>query len=108
MTTTLALAGMRLIDGRGGDPIEEAVIVVEGDRLAAVGPAAKTRIPRGAPRVDLSGLTVLPGLIDCHVHLLAHIRPVQEEHSERLSHRAYRGIPWARKTLEAGVTTAPD
>ena len=61
--------------------------------------------PRGSRRIDLAGLTVLPGLIDCHVHLLAHIRPVQEEHSERLSHRTYRGIPWAAKTLEAGVTT---
>ena len=80
----------------------------EGIKYPPVGASAKTRIPRGARRIDLSELTVLPGLIDCHVHLLAHIRPVQEEHSERLSHRAYRGIPWARKTLEAGVTTARD
>jgi imidazolonepropionase-like amidohydrolase len=108
VTTALAFAGLRLIDGRGGDPIDDAVIVAEGARLVSVGPAGKVRLPRGARRIDLAGLTVLPGLIDCHVHLLAHIRPVQEEHSERLSHRLYRGIPWARKTLEAGITTARD
>jgi imidazolonepropionase-like amidohydrolase len=58
--------------------------------------------------VELGGLTLLPGLIDCHVHLLTESRPVEVEHSERLSERFYRGIPFARRTLEAGVTTARD
>jgi imidazolonepropionase-like amidohydrolase len=108
VTQQTVYAGARLIDGRGGDPIEDAVVVVEGDRLASVGAARTARLPRGARRIDLAGLTLLPGLMDCHVHLLSHVRPVQEEHSERLAHRHYRAMPWARATLDAGITTARD
>ena len=108
MTTPLAFHGARLIDGRGGDAVPDAVIVVDGNRVARAGPASAVRIPRDARRVDLAGLTVMPGLIDCHVHLLMESRPVQVEHSERLSEHFYRAIPFARRTLEAGVTTARD
>jgi imidazolonepropionase-like amidohydrolase len=108
MTQTMVLTGLRLIDGRGGEPVESAVVVIDDDRIAWAGPSQGAKLPRGATRVDLGGLTVLPGLIDCHVHLLSHIRPTGEEHAERLSQRLYRGIPLARQTLEAGVTTARD
>ncbi len=100
--------GGSLIDGRGGDPIPDAAIVVEDGRITAVGAVGSVAVPTEAVRVDLGGLTVLPGLIDCHVHLISESRPVQEEHSERLSQRLYRAIPFARKTLEAGVTTMRD
>jgi imidazolonepropionase-like amidohydrolase len=108
VTDQTAFAGARLIDGRGGDPIEDAVVVVDGERIVTAGPARGAKIPRGARRVDLAGTTLLPGLIDCHVHLLSHVRPVQEEHSERLAQRHYRGMPWARATLDCGITTARD
>jgi imidazolonepropionase-like amidohydrolase len=110
VTQTTVLAGARLIDGTGRDPIDDAVVVIEGDRITRVGASAGRAgaLPRGARRIDLSGLTLLPGLIDCHVHLLTESRPVEVEHSERLSERFYRGIPFARVTLDAGVTTARD
>ena len=108
MADTLALEGARLIDGRGGDPIELATVLVADGRIARAQPSHVARVPRGARHVDLSGLTLLPGLIDCHVHLLSELRPVHEEHSERLSERLYRGIPYAKATLDAGVTTARD
>jgi len=105
---TLALEGARLIDGRGGDPIDPATVLIADGRIARAQPSHLARVPRGARHVDLSGLTLLPGLIDCHVHLLSELRPVQEEHSERLSERLYRGIPYAKATLDAGITTARD
>jgi imidazolonepropionase-like amidohydrolase len=108
MAERVVLTGARLIDGTGADPVEDATIVLDGGRIEWVGAARDARPARDARRVDLAGLTVMPGLIDCHVHLLAELRPVQEEHSERLSERLYRGIPYARATLEAGVTTARD
>jgi len=108
MTQALAFSGARLIDGHGGDPVPDAVVVVEGGRITRAGSASATRLPRGARRVDLAGLTLMPGLIDCHVHLLMESRPVQVEHSERLSEHFYRAIPFARRTLDAGVTTARD
>jgi enamidase len=58
-----------VIDGTDAQPLEDAVIVIENGRIASVGPRSGARIPDGAERKDLSGLTVLPGLIDSHVHI---------------------------------------
>ena len=65
----LVLEHARLVDGTGRPPIDDARIVVEGERITAVGPAASVPIPPGAERIDLSGRTVLPGLIDAHFHI---------------------------------------
>lgn len=64
-----ALVGARVIDGTGTPPVADAVIVVQGARVTAVGPRATTPIPRGAEVVDLSGKTVIPGLINAHGHV---------------------------------------
>jgi len=69
---TLVLDGGRLIDGSGRDPAERSRVVVEGNRIAAVGTAAPpsgVEPPRGAAVLELDGLTVLPGLIDLHTHM---------------------------------------
>jgi imidazolonepropionase-like amidohydrolase len=65
---TRALVGATVIDGTGGPAIENAVILVEGERLACVGTAAECRVPEGAERTDLAGRFVTPGLVDAHVH----------------------------------------
>src|SRR5262245_62140686 len=65
----LALIGATVIDGTGGPPIPDAVVIVEGDRIVAVGPRARVSVPPGALRREVAGLTILPGLIDSHVHL---------------------------------------
>ncbi|HJN07527.1 MAG TPA: amidohydrolase family protein [Pirellulaceae bacterium] len=65
---TTALVGARLIDGRGGPPIENAVVVVRGSKLIAVGRRGSTAIPRDAKQIDASGMSLLPGLIDSHFH----------------------------------------
>ena len=58
-----------MIDGTGGTPLSDAAVVVDGQRIEAVGPRDTVAIPPGAEMVDLSGMTLLPGLIDCHDHL---------------------------------------
>ena len=63
----LVLTGATVIDGLGGSPIPEAVVLVEGDKIKAVG-AKGTSYPSGATVVDLSGKVIIPGLIDSHTH----------------------------------------
>jgi len=89
-----------LIDGRGGDPIEDATIVVRGDRIEAVGVSGAVAVPAGAEIVDLRGRTVMPGLADMHVHLLG---GWDGESVEMLGYRRYLNA-----LLYAGVTTVLD
>ena len=63
----LALAGARMIDGNGGAPVENSVIIVRGQTISDIGPSVP--IPANAHSIDLTGKTVLPGLIDTHVHI---------------------------------------
>ena len=63
-----AIIGGRIIDGNGGPPVYDGVILIEGDRIKAVGSEADTPIPDGAKILDANGMTVMPGLIDVHVH----------------------------------------
>ena len=68
-TSVIAIVGANLIDGRGGPVVTDSVVVVRGDRIAAVGKRGEVKIPPGADVVDAKGLTVLPGLIDAHFHI---------------------------------------
>src|SRR6266550_1317487 len=65
----VAIVGATLIDGRGGVPVLNAVVVVRGERIVAVGKRASVSIPAGAEIVDANGLTLVPGLIDSHFHI---------------------------------------
>ena len=65
-----ALVGGMLISGLDVPPLHNAAIVIQGERIVQVGPAAAVRIPPGATLIDTSGQTMLPGLIDTHVHLI--------------------------------------
>ncbi len=65
-----ALVGGTLIDGYGGTPIQNSVLVIEGDRIKAVGRMGLVDIPEGAEIISTEGMSVLPGLWDMHVHLM--------------------------------------
>ncbi len=65
---SLALVNGTLIDGTGSDPISNAVLVIQGERIAAVGSREDIEIPRGAHVIDLEGAAILPGFINAHVH----------------------------------------
>jgi imidazolonepropionase-like amidohydrolase len=63
------LDNVRIIDGTGAAPLEHGRIVIQGDRIAAVGPAASVPAPPGAGTIDLANRTAIPGLIDLHFHI---------------------------------------
>ena len=65
---TTALVGARVIDGRGG-VIERGTVVMRDGTIVAVGPVASTGVPEGAERIDVSGATIMPGLVNAHGHL---------------------------------------
>jgi imidazolonepropionase-like amidohydrolase len=67
---TLAIAGGRLIDGYGSTPIENSVVLVSGKRVAQVGTLDTVAIPKGVQTISSEGMTVMPGLIDMHVHFI--------------------------------------
>src|SRR5256712_11790801 len=66
---TVVLEGARLIDGTGNPPIEKSVLVIEGNRIKAVGAMGSVPIPEGARVIDLGGKTVIPALINLHGHV---------------------------------------
>lgn len=66
---TLAIVGGFLIDGFGGPPVPDSVILVKADQIVAVGVEGRLPVPPGARVIDANGYTVMPGLIDAHVHL---------------------------------------
>ena len=65
----IAIVGATLIDGRGGPVVTDAVVLIRGERIAAVGKRGSVSIPQGAETVDGHGLSLLPGLIDAHFHI---------------------------------------
>jgi imidazolonepropionase-like amidohydrolase len=103
-----------LIDGRSPAPRLNQVIVVRGNRIETVGDAASTKVPEGARVIDLSGATVLPGLIDSHTHIfLQGEDPAEGGYDAQLlkhglAFRAARATVSARRALEQGFTTIRD
>ena len=67
--TATVFEGARLITGDGGTPIEDSAFVIEAGRITAVGRRGEVRAPAGAVRIDLSGKTVIPALVDAHSHI---------------------------------------
>jgi imidazolonepropionase-like amidohydrolase len=103
----VAIRAGRLIDGLGGAPVTDAVILVENERITAVGRGLA--IPAGARIIDLSRSTVLPGFIDAHTHVTSQ----PESYMEDLFRKSPIDVAvtahiYARRTLEAGFTTIRD
>jgi imidazolonepropionase-like amidohydrolase len=65
----VVLDNVRVIDGTGAPPLERARVIIEGDRIARIGPADTVALPADAERLDLTGHTIVPGLIDLHFHI---------------------------------------
>ena len=102
-----AITGATLIDGTGRDPVTDASVVIGDEgRISQVGRLA--RLPDGTEVIDVGGKTVMPGLIDSHVHLFIDIRPMQDEASTPLTLKVFEAAANARATLDGGVTTVRD
>ena len=102
------LKAARLLDGQGGTPLANAVVIIEDDRIAGVG--AGLPMPAGAEVIDLGSATLLPGLIDCHTHITG--QPGQNYYADLFRRspidEAVVAHVYARRTLEAGFTTIRD
>jgi imidazolonepropionase-like amidohydrolase len=105
----VVLRGARLIDGTGAPPVANGVVVVNGDRIVAVGREGAVSVPAGARRIDLGDATLLPGLIDAHTHVIGRALgdPGADDAAVRdfESFDAILGVANAHKTLMAGFTT---
>jgi imidazolonepropionase-like amidohydrolase len=103
---TIAIKGITLIDGTDRPPVENAVLVIEEGRIAKVGTIIDTPIPQGAEFLDYTGYYVIPGLIDCHIHMDLH--GMANTFKENLVEDKLRTLRSARdmdETLKAGFTT---
>ncbi len=106
---TIAIQHVRIIDGTGAVH-ERATLLVRGSKISAVGPTRTLTIPKGTVRINGRGLTILPGLIDCHVHLClgGEADVVGTLGSEHPSFTLLKSASYAKSTLDAGFTTVRD
>jgi imidazolonepropionase-like amidohydrolase len=105
-----ALVGGTLIDGYGGRPIRNSVILIQGERISAVGQVGTLDVPRGADVISTEGMSVLPGLWDMHVHLMINGH-ADYEHWDRTYPPIFESTIMpasAKQLLLAGVTSARD
>ena len=105
---TLALVGGQVIDGYEGPPIQDGVVLIAGARIVAVGPRSEVDLPPGTPVIDTEGMSVLPGLMDMHVHLMI-LGHAEYEYWDTTYMSRFRDeiMPIAaRQLLLSGVTTA--
>jgi imidazolonepropionase-like amidohydrolase len=104
---TLALVGGQVIDGYEGPPIRDGVVLIAGERIVAVGPRTEVEVPPGTPVIDTRGMSVLPGLMDMHVHLMI-LGHADYEHWDTTYMSRFRDeiMPIAaRQLLMSGITT---
>jgi imidazolonepropionase-like amidohydrolase len=99
-----------LLDPATGETTRDAVVVIEDGHVADAGKRASTNVPRDAEAIDAAGLTVLPGLIDCHVHLtmLGEGLDFARELTTPPTLELMRAVRTARRTLDAGFTAVRD
>lgn len=110
---TLVIRGGRLIDGTGRPPVEGLVVVIEGSRIRSICKENSMVFPRGeeVKVIDAEGRTIMPGLIDSHVHIYTdgeskefYSLPIYNNHLTL----ALKSVPRLRRTLEMGITTLRD
>ena len=108
--TVKALVGGTLIDGYGSKPIFNSVVLIEGERIKAVGQVGTLAIPKGAEIISTEGMSVLPGLWDMHVHLMLNGHS-DYDHWDKTYPSLFESVIMpasAKQLLLAGVTSARD
>jgi len=107
MTWTLIKNGT-LIDGTGTEPLENAAVLIEDNKIQAVGPENSFKAPNGTKIVDAYGGFMMPGFIDTHIHVMAKGFNREDTIYDPLSFYFYRAVENLRLTLDAGVTSVRD
>jgi imidazolonepropionase-like amidohydrolase len=105
----VALRAARLIDGTGAPPLNNAIVIIANNKISVVGDANSVRIPSGVKVIDLGNVTLLPGFIDAHTHLIGRVLGDPEGDLAAVrdfdSFGAILGVLHARDTLLAGFTS---
>jgi len=106
-TAVTVIKAGRLFDGTGDAFRADQAIVIEGERIKSVGAQSETSIPEGATVIDLAGVWVLPGLIDCHTHIGSRADRYDEiyKFKDTPFHSAFAAVKNAETTVKAGFTT---
>src|ERR671925_1650048 len=105
-----ALVGGTLIDGYGSTPIRNSVVIIEGERIKAIGQVGVLTVPAGAQVISTEGMSVLPGLWDMHVHLMINGH-ADYDHWDKTYPAQFEKVIMpasAKQLLLAGVTSARD
>jgi imidazolonepropionase-like amidohydrolase len=103
----IALVGATLIDGTGGSPIPNTTVLIEGDRIKAIGSPSDVEVPAGAQTIDATGKSILPGFIDCHIHTGNPYDELQQL-TDTDSLTALRSMHTIDMYLRSGVTAVRD
>jgi imidazolonepropionase-like amidohydrolase len=107
---SLVIRGARVIDGTGADPLRDCTLRIEDRRITTLSPGGGSRPPMGAATIDVEGRTVMPGLINCHVHLQmdAGCSPLSDLAEEPAGLSLLRAARRAADMLRHGITTVRD
>ena len=102
----VALVGGTVIDGTGAAPLADAVVLIEGDRITAVGRRREVTIPANTRSIDVAGKYVLPGLIDLHTHFTLPLHGIGADNTDAV--RTLRALHYMNLYLRSGITSARD
>lgn len=106
-TPVIALTGGTLIDGTGGAPVPDAVVLIQGKKILQAGPAATTKVPEKAEKIDVRGKFILPGFIDCHIHTTYPFSEA-EYFTDTDATTTIRALYLMNQYLKSGVTSVRD
>ena len=103
----IALTGGTLIDGNGGAPVPDAVVLIQGRKILQAGPAATVKVPEKAEKIDVRGKYILPGFIDCHIHTTYPFNE-SEYFTDTDASTTLRALYLMNLYLKSGVTSVRD
>lgn len=105
---TVALVGGTLIDGTGKDPLEHSVVIIDGPVVQDTGKKGQVKIPRDSKTIDISGQTIMPGMIDCHCHISITTMNIERRLFTPRTVELFQTAEMMKRTLHAGFTTIRD
>lgn len=104
----VVIRGATLIDGTGANPSVDQAVIIEDKQITWVGPTAALQVPPDSETIEAQGKTLMPGIIDCHSHMIAYEYNLEKRVTTPASLTILRSLANLKLTLEGGVTTLRD